>query len=92
NKGMHCKYFAWLDEYVASHHQESDTTNTVEVVDPMKRIEQRIASLEMKMVMMESKNKKGKENGQGTYMKAGVFFMLGIIFAYCWAVLCSSWK
>ncbi|MED6125547.1 hypothetical protein PIB30_069491 [Stylosanthes scabra] len=57
-KGGHCRYFAWLDEYVALAHQGAGGI-AEEVVDPMKRIEERMASLE-EMMMLISDCKKGK--------------------------------
>ncbi|MED6175584.1 hypothetical protein PIB30_079780 [Stylosanthes scabra] len=75
------RYFAWLDDYVACLHQ-GEVANIEEVADPMKRIEDRIASLEMMVMVLESK--KGKRDGDVTNKRGIVLFLLGIAFSYCW--------
>ncbi|MED6157806.1 hypothetical protein PIB30_026883 [Stylosanthes scabra] len=64
NRGSHCKFFAWLDDYVTCLN-EGVVINTASVIDPMIRIEGRIESMEMKIKMMESEHEKGKKNRRG---------------------------
>ncbi|MED6161747.1 hypothetical protein PIB30_063718, partial [Stylosanthes scabra] len=63
NQGPHCKFFAWLDDYVTCLNQ-SDVANTAAVVDPMKKIEEMIESFEMKIMMMEAEYQKGEKKGR----------------------------
>ncbi|MED6150529.1 hypothetical protein PIB30_073211 [Stylosanthes scabra] len=48
-KKSHCKYFAWLDEYVAPFHSNDGTRSIVEMQDPMKMIEEKMVSMEKMM-------------------------------------------
>ncbi|RYR69783.1 hypothetical protein Ahy_A03g016333 [Arachis hypogaea] len=51
NRG-HCKYFAWLDEYVASFCIDEVVQEAVS--DPTKKMEERIAEIEKKMDEVKS--------------------------------------
>ncbi|MED6150316.1 hypothetical protein PIB30_071180 [Stylosanthes scabra] len=85
------RYFVWLDEYVASLY-EGEIGNTAEVIDPMKRMEERMTSLEKMMMKMESGTMEVNKDGKGTNMRGILLFLLGFAFAYCWAVLFKSLK
>ncbi|MED6201663.1 hypothetical protein PIB30_097206 [Stylosanthes scabra] len=84
-KGFHCKYFAWLDEYVASCHS-NDGSRALEVEDPMKIIEERMTLIEMKMGDLN----KRKKNIVVNYCKGIGIFLLGTVFALCLSIGFSS--
>ncbi|MED6139013.1 hypothetical protein PIB30_079879 [Stylosanthes scabra] len=86
-KGSHCRYFAWLDEFVASVHAGEGGVG-VDVADPITKIEGRMASLEKMMMLISDCNKGRKEISLNKF--GGIlFFLLGIAFAISWGALFS---
>ncbi|MED6113976.1 hypothetical protein PIB30_075815 [Stylosanthes scabra] len=84
-KGSHCRYFAWLDEFVASAHAGEGGIR-VDVADPMTKMEERMASLE-KMMMLISDYNNGRKEVSLNKFRGILFFLLGIAFAICWGAL-----
>ncbi|MED6155424.1 hypothetical protein PIB30_005276 [Stylosanthes scabra] len=87
-KGESCKYFVWLDEYVACF-QDNEGGNSRVAADPIERIEEKIASLE---TLLTAECKKWARNAGGNKIRGTVLFMLGIVVAYCWIEMFSSFK
>ncbi|MED6190024.1 hypothetical protein PIB30_101691 [Stylosanthes scabra] len=77
-KGSHCKYFAWLDEYLASGHS-NEGSRAPEEEDPMKNIEEKMISLEKMMTDLSNRKRDIVMN----HCKGISIFVLGILFAFC---------
>ncbi|MED6141983.1 hypothetical protein PIB30_108962, partial [Stylosanthes scabra] len=80
-KGANCKYFVWLDEYVACF-QDTEGGNSGVTADPIERIEERIASLE---TMLTVECKKWVRAAEDNKIRGTVTFILGIVVAFCWS-------
>ncbi|MED6168858.1 hypothetical protein PIB30_015692 [Stylosanthes scabra] len=73
---LHCRYFAWLDEYVASFavNEAASTGQVSEPMYPMMKLEEKLLALESLVAKMKIGNK-----GSATSNCLGVgFFLLGI--------------
>ncbi|RYQ79271.1 hypothetical protein Ahy_Scaffold6g107979 [Arachis hypogaea] len=76
NNTGHCKYFAWLDEYVASFCIDEVLQDGV--ADPTKKMEERIAEIEKKM---DEAKKEERNSGALSRWKALGLILLGIVIA-----------
>ncbi|MED6105955.1 hypothetical protein PIB30_000077 [Stylosanthes scabra] len=74
----HCRYFAWLDDFVSSFCVNEDA-KTCQVMEPVKRLEEKMAALE-RIVLERNKGGKGKAAYFGGRL---AYFLLGIAFTLC---------
>ncbi|QHN93675.1 GRF zinc finger protein [Arachis hypogaea] len=74
NNTGHCKYFAWLDEYVASFCIDEVVQDGVS--DPTKKMEERIEEIEKKMDEVKSDD---KNSGALSRWKVFGLILLGIV-------------
>ncbi|MED6145063.1 hypothetical protein PIB30_021568 [Stylosanthes scabra] len=84
-KESHCRYFYWLDEYVAIGHSD-DSTKVPEVEDPLESIEKKMISLEK---MIADLNNRMRCNALNDWKGIDIF-LLGILFAFCLSLVLSS--
>ncbi|XP_057727780.1 uncharacterized protein LOC130947374 [Arachis stenosperma] len=69
----HCKYFAWLDEYIVSCSYKADGKENG-VVERLKTMEERLEALELKIAKQDI----GKTVGGNTKCRSLTSFLIGI--------------
>ncbi|MED6162851.1 hypothetical protein PIB30_074354 [Stylosanthes scabra] len=86
--GGNCKYFVWLDEYVACFH-DNERGNSTEIVEPLKRIKERMSALEK--LMLGEAQKVSHDVGI-TKIRGLLLFMSGFMLAILWNAMFNSSK
>ncbi|XLR31903.1 hypothetical protein S83_059803 [Arachis hypogaea] len=81
----HCKYFAWLDEYVESYSHKADV-NQNGMVESLKTMEERLEALEVMMAKQEIE----KTFGGNTKCRTLTTFLIGIAATLIISSICSG--